>query len=134
MMKFYISITCILSGLVLGGCSALGMDNRSLEYKKAQQLDPLAIPQQTAPVRNPTPMYPAPTVEKNALEHAPRYENERGNRYQLPRPASISEQQQTQSQLKTLRPHFIYDGNKNPLLQVAGESQLIRHYLRHLFL
>lgn len=111
----------------LVGCSALGIDNRSLEYKEAKVLKPLEVPDGMV-MRQETPLYPAPIVEQRAIEYAPNYENSRGNRYQLPRPNTVATQQGAKTQLKMLKPHFIYDGNKNPLLQIAGDTAQIWRY------
>lgn len=119
-----------LVGLSLTGCSMLGLNDRSLDYKNAKALKPLEVPEGML-MRKETPFYPAPVVEERALENAPSYENSRGNRYQLPRPTSevsTSTAPTASTQLASLRPHFIYDGNKNPLLQIAGDTQQIWRY------
>lgn len=126
-MKKFLAVSLV--GLSLTGCSMMGISDRSLDYKNAKALQPLEVPEGML-MRKETPFYPAPVVEERALENAPNYENRRGNRYQLPRPTSNSTQATSNAsmQLANLRPHFIYDGNKNPLLQIAGDTQQIWRY------
>lgn len=143
-MKLVFGFALSTMTLILVGCGT--MDNRSLEYKKSHQLQPLTMPDGTT-MRTPTPLYPAPNIEQRALENAPRYENQRGNRYQLPRPtwteAELNAYQQqnsptpstdgqtvaSQPALPNLRPHFIYDGHRNPLLQIGGENSTVWKYV-----
>lgn len=126
-MKLIFGLVLSIGSLALVGCGT--MDNRSLEYKKTHQLQPLVVPEGTK-MRAPTPLYPAPIVEQQALDNAPAYQNQRGNRYQLPRPVLAEQQMETSTtSLPTLRPHFIYDGNRNPLLQIAGDTTTIWQYI-----
>lgn len=102
--------TSLLVALVstLSACSL--MDNRSLEYKNAQQLAPLDI----ANIEyRPLPLYPAPVIESEALEKSQSFTNERGNRYQLPRP--------TESQVETAQLAFTTDAKNNPMLAIASD-------------
>ncbi|MDO4223970.1 MAG: lipoprotein-34 precursor (NlpB) [Acinetobacter sp.] len=118
------SLTVLATTLV--GCSTI--DNRSLEYKKAQQLAPLNVP--AGVMREPTPLYPAPIIEQQALQNAPRYANERGNRYQLPRPVAASQTAVSAgTALTPLRPQMIFDSSKNPLLQIGGDTATILRYI-----
>lgn len=128
MMKKLALITLSLASLSLAGCSMMGIDNRSLEYKKAKTLKPLEVPYGMQ-MREETALYPAPVIEQRALNNAPRYENRRGNRYELPRPALGASTPMNTVQLQNLRPHMIYDANKNPLLQIAGNTEEIWRYV-----
>lgn len=144
MMKLVLGFTLSVLALASVGCTS--MDNRSLEYKRSHQLQPLVVPDGTQ-MRTPTPLYPAPNIEQYALDNAPKYQNQRGDRYQLPRPnintpnistaqdsvANNASEEQTsvvnQPALANLRPHFIYDGHRNPLLQIGGDNSMIWKYV-----
>lgn len=128
MMKKTTLIMLSLVSLSLAGCSMMGIDNRSLEYKNAKTLKPLEVPYGMQ-MREETALYPSPVIEEHALNNAPRYENRRGNRYELPRPALGASMSMNTIQLQNLRPHMIYDGNKNPLLQIAGDTEQIWRYV-----
>jgi len=94
----------------------------SLDYKKSQALEPLKFPE-GATVRPFTPLYPAPTVDPLAIEHAPKLENESGNRYALPRPKEMQNSANSTANATTVgRPQLVTDGNKNPLLKVEGPT------------
>ena len=85
MMQLRFGFTLALSALSLAGCSTIGISNGSLDYKNTTTLEPLKYPE-GAMVRPATPLYPAPVVEPLAIEHAPKFENKRANRFDLPRP------------------------------------------------
>ena len=82
-MQLRFGLTLVLSAFTLAGCSTMGIGNGSLDYKKASSLEPLQYPEGSM-VRPATPLYPAPTVEQLAIDHAPKLENKRGNRFALP--------------------------------------------------
>lgn len=70
----------------VSGCQATkslfgNIEDGSLDYKKAEKLDPLQLPadQETAPF---VPLYPTPAVGTNTLE----LENDSGKRFELPAP------------------------------------------------
>ena len=88
MMQLRVGVVLVLSALSLAGCGRFALNNHSLDYKKAQALEPLKFPD-NATVRPFTPLYPAPTVEQQAIDHAPSFANKSGNRYALPRPESM---------------------------------------------
>lgn len=88
MMQLRLGVVLVISALSLAGCGRFALNNHSLDYKKAQALEPLKFPE-NATVRPFTPLYPAPTVDPLAIEHAPTFENKTGNRYALPRPESV---------------------------------------------
>lgn len=87
-MQLRFGLTLALSALSLAGCSSLAIKNGSLDYKDTTTLEPLKYPQGSM-VRPATPLYPAPVVETLAIENAPKLENERGNRFALPRPEKL---------------------------------------------
>ena len=124
-MQLRFGLTAVLSVMALTGCNSLAFDNGTLDYKNATQLEPLTYPE-GALVRPPAPLYPAPVVDPLAIEHAPRLQNEKGNRFALPRVQVTSVSTDTEIELG--RPSLILDGNQNPLLKVDGNSATIWQY------
>ncbi|GLG84427.1 hypothetical protein ACSO1_29510 [Acinetobacter calcoaceticus] len=134
MMQLRLGLVLAVSALSLAGCGRFAINNHSLDYKNAKQLAPLEYPAD-ATVRPATPLYPAPTVDQLAIEHAPKFENKRGNRFALPRPeetqggnATADASAQTGSALG--RPQLVTDGNKNPLLKIDGNTTEIWQYAK----
>lgn len=134
MMQLRLGLVLAVSALSLAGCGRFAINNHSLDYKNAKQLAPLEYPAD-ATVRPATPLYPAPTVDQLAIEHAPKFENERGNRFALPRPeqtqgnnATADASAQTTTALG--RPQLVTDGNKNPLLKIDGNTTEIWQYAK----
>ncbi|EXB47805.1 hypothetical protein J522_1349 [Acinetobacter baumannii 146457] len=130
MMQLRLGVVLVISALSLAGCGRFALNNHSLDYKKAQALEPLKFPE-NATVRPFTPLYPAPTVDPLAIEHAPTFENKTGNRYALPRPESVqtAPSNTTEATATSLgRPQLVMDGNKNPLLKVDGPTATAWQY------
>ena len=129
MMQLRLGVVLVISALSLAGCGRFALNNHSLDYKKAQALEPLKFPE-NATVRPFTPLYPAPTVDALAIEHAPNFVNKAGNRYALPRPETMqSSGNPAASTTATLgRPQLVMDGNKNPLLKVDGPTATAWQY------
>lgn len=129
MMQLRLGVVLVISALSLAGCGRFALNNHSLDYKKAQALEPLKFPD-NATVRPFTPLYPAPTVDALAIEHAPNFVNKTGNRYALPRPEAMqSSGNPAASTTATLgRPQLVMDGNKNPLLKVDGPTATAWQY------
>jgi len=134
MMQLRLGLVLAVSALSLAGCGRFAINNHSLDYKNAKQLAPLEYPAD-ATVRPATPLYPAPTVDQLAIDHAPKFENQRGNRFALPRPeqtqgnnATADASAQTTTALG--RPQLVTDGNKNPLLKVDGNTTEIWQYTK----
>ena len=127
-MQLRTGLTLAFSVFTLAGCSHLAIDNGSLDYKHTTTLEPLKYPE-GALVRPATPLYPAPLVEPLALQNAPNYSNERGNRFVMPRPnaAQIDNTGSEQSD-RVGRPQLVTDGNQNPLLKIEGNSATIWQY------
>jgi uncharacterized lipoprotein len=129
-MQLRFGLTLALSAFSFVGCSSLAINNGSLDYKDTTTLEPLKYPEGSM-VRPATPLYPAPIVDSLAIEHAPKLENERGNRFALPRPEKV----QSNSAMATTsdtsdvgRPQLLRDGNQNPLLKIDGNSDTIWQY------
>ncbi|KKC43946.1 lipoprotein-34 precursor (NlpB) [Acinetobacter sp. V2] len=134
MMQLRLGLVLAVSALSLAGCGRFAINNHSLDYKNAKQLAPLEYPAD-ATVRPATPLYPAPTVDQLAIEHAPKFENQRGNRFALPRPEQTQGNNATadaSAQTTTVlgRPQLVTDGNKNPLLKVDGNTTEIWQYTK----
>lgn len=134
MMQLRVGISvALLSALAMTGCSTLStklaVNNGSLDYKKAETVEPLKYPQDID-ARAATPLYPAPIINPVALEKAPDFENQKGNRFAMPRPF---EQVQNRTQAKKaqnqyLRPVVLFDAKRNPLLKISGKSDTIWQY------
>jgi len=134
MMQLRLGLVLAVSALSLAGCGRFAINNHSLDYKNAEQLAPLEYPAD-ATVRPVTPLYPAPTVDQLAIEHAPKFENQRGNRFALPRPEQAQDGNATadasaQTTTALGRPQLVTDGNKNPLLKVDGNTTEIWQYTK----
>lgn len=129
MMQLRLGVVLVISALSLAGCGRFALNNHSLDYKKAQALEPLKFPE-NATVRPFTPLYPAPTVDPLAIQHAPTFENKTGKRYALPRPESAQTATTTTEATATSlgRPQLVMDGNKNPLLKVDGPTATAWQY------
>ncbi|NCI77800.1 lipoprotein-34 precursor (NlpB) [Acinetobacter kanungonis] len=130
-MQLRLGLTLALSVFSLAGCSSLAVSNKSLNYKETATLEPLQYPEGSM-VRPATPLYPAPTVDPLAIQHAPKLENSKGNRFALPRPdvaAPNSSATAASEQNAVLgRPQLLTDGNQNPLLKIDGNSDTIWQY------
>ena len=129
-MQLRFGLTLALSAFSLVGCSSMGISNGSLDYKNTATLEPLKYPEGSM-VRPATPLYPAPKVDPLALEHAPKLENNKGNRFAIPRPNQVQENSLINSQADSSnvsRPQLVRDGNQNPLLKIDGNSATIWQY------
>ncbi|MCO8042695.1 lipoprotein-34 precursor (NlpB) [Acinetobacter bohemicus] len=129
-MHLRLGLTFALSVLGLAGCSSLAFNNGTLDYKETTTLEPLQYPE-GAMVRPATPLYPAPIVDPLAIEHAPKLENQRANRFALPRPPAQSMDSTQTDVTETApigKPQLVVDGNQNPLLKIDGNSATIWQY------
>lgn len=129
-MQLRLGLTLALSVISLTGCSTLAFNNGTLDYKDTTALEPLKYPE-GAMVRPATPLYPAPTVDALAIEHAPNLENKRGNRFVMPRPDAATSDTSVESAPDVAdisRPQLVTDGNLNPLLKIDGNSATIWQY------
>ena len=129
-MQLRFGLTLALSEFGLMGCSSMGINNGSLDYKNTASLEPLKYPEGSM-VRPATPLYPAPKVDPLALEHAPKLENKKGNRFAIPRPNQVQENSLINNQADSSNvshPQLVRDGNQNPLLKIDGNSATIWQY------
>lgn len=129
-MQLRLGLTLALSVFSLAGCSSMAFKNGTLDYKETTTLQPLQYPEGSM-VRPATPLYPAPTVDPLALENAPKLENQRGNRFAMPRPTArpVNSTQADETQENFLgKPQLVTDGNQNPLLKIDGNAATIWQY------
>ncbi|WP_168379718.1 MULTISPECIES: lipoprotein-34 precursor (NlpB) [Acinetobacter] len=129
-MQLRLGLSLALSVFTLAGCSSLAFNNGTLDYKQTTDVEPLKYPEGSM-VRPATPLYPAPSVDPLAIEHAPKLENKRGNRYALPRPAAEKNNVVADSSTDSTNishPQLLVDGNQNPLIKVEGNSATIWQY------
>ncbi|MGE8564281.1 MAG: lipoprotein-34 precursor (NlpB) [Acinetobacter bohemicus] len=130
-MQLRLGLSLTLSVFSLAGCSSMAFNNGTLDYKETTSLEALQYPE-GAMVRPATPLYPAPTVDPLAIENAPKLENQRGNRFALPRPQAAQTENSVQADLTETntvgRPQLLTDGNLNPLLKIDGNSATIWQY------
>ena len=130
-MHLRLGLTFAIAALSVTGCSTLGINNGSLDYKNTTTVEALKYPDGTT-VRPATPMYPAPIVDPVAIQHAPTFENKRGNRYEVPRPElaqnTAPTAESTTSAETVGRPQLLTDGNGNPLIKIDGNSDTIWQY------
>lgn len=118
-MKKILGLASVVVSVLLTACGTLS--NQSLDYKQAKQIEPL----KASGMRESVALYPSPIIDDEALKNAPVFENKRGNRYQLPRPDVNNAGLAMRTQLVELKPQFIFDSKKNPLLQIAGNTEKI---------
>ena len=128
-MQLRLGLALALTSVSLVACSTIGIDNGSLDYKKSTALPPLQYPEGVS-ARPATPLYPAPVVEKLAIDNAPALVNKRGNRFEIPRPEKAPAAPViTQEDNTTIgRPQLLTDGNGNPLIKIDGNSATIWQY------
>lgn len=125
-MQLRFGLILTLSTISVVGCSSISIKNGSLDYKETSELPVLQYPEGSM-VRPATPLYPAPTVDALALEHAPLLANDRGNRFALPRPEA-AQKAVTSTPDETFKPQPLVDGNQNPLLKIEGNTATIWQY------
>lgn len=132
-MQLRLGLTLALSVLSLAGCSTLSnklsINNGSLNYKKSTvDIEPLKYPEGST-ARPATPLYPAPIIDPLALQHAPDFENQKGNRFAMPRPDEVVPNRAlAEANNNYPKPVVLVDGNQNPLLKVTGKSDRIWQY------
>ena len=129
-MQLRFGLPFALSVIALTGCSSLAWNNGTLDYKDTAKVEPLKYPEGSM-VRPVTPLYPAPTVDPLAVENAPKFENARGNRFQLARANTEVQTTTTTITSETAnlgRPQLLSDGNQNPLLQIQGSPAEVWQY------
>src|SRR5690606_9905957 len=129
-MQLRLGLSLTLSVFSLAGCSSMAFNNGTLDYKETTTLEALQY-REGAMVRPARPLYPAPTVDPLAIEHAPKLENQRGNRFALPRPQAQTATSNKADLTETNtggRQQLVTDGDLNPLLKIEGKSATIWQY------
>ncbi|GAB3050952.1 hypothetical protein GCM10027155_16220 [Acinetobacter apis] len=131
-MQLRLSIAiATLAVFTISGCSTistkLAVNNGSLDYKKATTVESLKYPEGIT-ARPATPLYPAPIIDPLALKNAPDFENQKGNRFAMPRPGEVVKNRSNSRQETYVRPAVLFDAKQNPLLKVTGKSDTIWQY------
>jgi uncharacterized lipoprotein len=120
-MQLRLSLTLGVIAFALVGCGRFSPNNHSLDYKKAQAIEPLVVPAD-AQMRPQQALYPAPSINAQALAQAPNYSNARGNRFAMPRPdAQVTAV--AAAATGTSKPQAVVDGNNIPLLKIDGDAE-----------
>jgi uncharacterized lipoprotein len=129
MMQLRFGLPLILSVIGLTGCNSLAWNNGTLDYQDTTTLQPLQYPE-GATVRPATPLYPAPIVDELAIENAPKFENSKGNRFQLNRVVVEDNTNEIQSSKEQVigRPQMLVDSNQNPALRIEGPATAVWQY------
>lgn len=127
-MQLRVVVILGLVSMSLFGCSRLAMDNSSLDYKSAKTVPPLKVPENLQ-MRPQSALYPAPEVDPRALEQAPDFSNQKGNRFDLPRPEPVAAATPTSTGTAPSRPQLVQDGNGIPLLKVDGGANEVWQYV-----
>ena len=127
-MQLRVLVILGLVSMSLFGCSRLAMDNSSLDYKSAKTVPPLKVPENLQ-MRPQSALYPAPEVDPRALEQAPDFSNQKGNRFDLPRPEPVAAATATSTGTAPSRPQLVQDGNGIPLLKIDGGANEVWQYV-----
>ena len=120
-----LAIAALSVGLV--GCSSWGISNGSMDYKKAQSIAPVQVPE-TFKTRQIAPLYPVPVVPSNSASEALVLSNQRGNIFVVPKPKPLEESTITTAQIgdgKPSAPQLVIDGNGYPIIKVSGDANQI---------
>lgn len=122
-MQLRLSLSLGMIALALVGCGRFSPNNHSLDYKDAQPIEPLVIPEDSR-MRPQQALYPAPIVSPEALAHAPEFRNARGNRFAMPRAdTNQSAIAPAASATGISAPQLVVDGNRIPLLKIDGDAE-----------
>lgn len=111
----------------LAGCSSWSISNGSMDYKNAQSIAPVQVPE-TFKTRQIAPLYPVPVVPSNSASEALVISNLKGNIFVLPKPKQIDEATITTAQVgdgTPSAPQLVIDGNGYPIIKVSGDASKI---------
>lgn len=120
-----LAIAALSVGLV--GCSSWSISNGSMDYKNAQSIAPVQVPE-TFKTRQIAPLYPVPVVPSNSASEALVISNKKGNIFVLPKPKQIDETTITTAQVgdgTPSAPQLVIDGNGYPIIKVSGDASKI---------
>ncbi len=109
------------------GCSSWGINNGSMDYKNAQSIAPVQVPEEFK-TRQIAPLYPVPVVPSNSASEALVISNSKGNVFVVPKPKPLDEAKISIAQVgdgTPSAPQLVIDGNGYPILKVSGDSSKI---------
>jgi len=113
--------------VALTGCSGWGISNGSMDYKNAQSIAPVQVPD-TFKTRQIAPLYPVPVVPSNSASEALVISNKKGNIFVVPKPKPLETAPITAAQIgdgTPSTPQMVIDGNGYPIMKVSGEASKI---------
>lgn len=120
-----LSITVVSVAMV--GCSSFSISNGSMDYKNAQSIAPVQVPEEFK-TRQIAPLYPVPVVPTNSASSALVISNQKGNVFVLPKPKPLDEGTITPAQIgdgAPSTPQLVIDGNGYPILKISGDASQI---------
>lgn len=124
-------ITATLSiaalSVALVGCSSWGISNGSMDYKNAQSIAPVQVPDEFK-TRQIAPLYPVPVVPSNSASAALVISNQQGNLFIVPKPKPLDEATITTAEIgdgAPSAPQLVIDGNGYPILKISGDARKI---------
>lgn len=124
-------ITATLSiaalSVALVGCSSWGISNGSMDYKNAQSIAPVQVPDEFK-TRQIAPLYPVPVVPSNSASAALVISNQQGNLFIVPKPKPLDEATITTAEIgdgAPSAPQLVIDGNGYPILKISGDASKI---------
>lgn len=120
-----LAIAALSAGLV--GCSSWSLNNGSMDYKNAQSIAPVQVPEEFR-TRQIAPLYPVPVVPSNSASAALVISNQKGNVFVVPKPKPLDETTITPKQVgdgAPSAPQLVIDGNGYPILKISGDATQI---------
>lgn len=120
-----LAIAALSAGLV--GCSSWSLNNGSMDYKNAQSIAPVQVPEEFR-TRQIAPLYPVPVVPSNSASAALVISNQKGNVFVVPKPKPLDETTITPTQVgdgAPSAPQLVIDGNGYPILKISGDATQI---------
>lgn len=129
-MQLRFGLTLGLMAISLAGCARLGINNHSLDYRHTQSLAPLTVPADMQ-MRPQQSLYPAPIINQQALQQAPKFSNSKGNRFEMPAPPENTQNTVNMDAVGAApsAPQTVQDGNGNPLLKIDGSTAEVWKYV-----
>ena len=120
-----VSIAAVI--VALTGCSSWSISNGSMDYKNAQSIAPVQVPEEFK-TRQIAPLYPVPVVPSNTASEALVISNHKGNVFIVPKPKPLNEASITPDQIgdgTPSAPQLVIDGNGYPILKISGDPTKI---------
>ncbi|GAC1379210.1 MAG: hypothetical protein NVS3B3_17760 [Aquirhabdus sp.] len=119
------TLSIVTLGMVLASCSSIGINDGSLDYKNAQSIAPIQVPD-TFKTRQIAPLYPVPVVPSNSASAA--LVLSKGDTFIVPKPKSLDAATVTTAQIgdgTPSAPQLVIDGNGYPIIKVSGDASKI---------